>query len=393
MATPASYIFSAFSFLFSLPKEQLLRVGHMTDDGNPIPSFDEGLLISLCDDASEIFKNEQISIDESSNNQVNNKSANTSDKKKERSHFLEEKYFANHAHISCYKYSERLFNAFMNAFAYLPICAIINKTSICLHGGLTPLLDKVRTIQKQIQRPVHSFDQSPLLTDITWGDPAPNQSQLFCDNPRGRGKCFNGPVVVNFLKNNNLKRLIRAHECVNTGIEKNFNGKCITVFSSSSYTCDLGNSCGILKIYQKDDKTQSIIFDPIVRLKKCDAGYYKVQSFNQTRPNLMVSNTKIPLYKSGFLNSTYMKVCRTSSDHNLKNCLSRNDNDADNVIQKDASNPLSPGRRQVNLVMKLPSFKSGPRKKTSRPINAPLIFTPQMISQSNDFINRAQYCE
>ena len=144
----------------------------------------------------------------------------------------------------------------MEAFAYLPICALVNKTSLCIHGGLSPQFDKVDRIRKKIQRPIYNFDENKLLSDVLWGDPSHEEmvqqsSQLFYDNPRGRGKFFTGIAVSNFLKGNDLKRIIRAHECVVNGIEESFKEKCITVFSASSYDHQDGNSSGILKIYKQ----------------------------------------------------------------------------------------------------------------------------------------------
>lgn len=205
----------------------------------------------------------------------------------------EDSYYSNHININCYKYHEKLYHSFMKAFSYLPICAIINKTSICLHGGLSPLLDKIENIRNQIDRPINKFDENLLLSDIVWGDPSIKLSGLYGENQRGKGKIFNGAALVNFLKKNNLKRLIRGHEYVENGIEQLFNDKCITVFSASSYCKNMGNSSGILKVLKDDDSIKPVIFAPFKRLKKCDASYYKVQSFPLKNLNLSkISNQK-----------------------------------------------------------------------------------------------------
>lgn len=43
----------------------------------------------------------------------------------------------------------------------------------------------------------------------------------------------------------------------------------------------MGNKSGILKIFQNTDKVESISFDPLRHLKKCDAIYYKVEMYNE----------------------------------------------------------------------------------------------------------------
>ena len=58
MQKSASYILSAYSFLFNDSLDQLLNVGYQKVDGNPIPSFDENILIDLCSEAQQIFEKE-----------------------------------------------------------------------------------------------------------------------------------------------------------------------------------------------------------------------------------------------------------------------------------------------------------------------------------------------
>ena len=43
-----------------------------------------------------------------------------------------DKYYENHINMNCHKYTEKLYYSFMEAFAYLPICALVNKTSLCI---------------------------------------------------------------------------------------------------------------------------------------------------------------------------------------------------------------------------------------------------------------------
>lgn len=405
MTEHASYIYDTYSFIHSLPMEQILQVGNLEIDGTPIPSFDEDLLINICEDATKLFEKEDNNLKiegdviivgdlhgnfldllrilkyidtcdtkviflgdyvdrgtfslecitllfalkilrpnvyyllrgnhefEAMCSHYGFKSEilnyhnpqkfykNTTDSPKiidEINFELNEEkvdkipddnnYFENHIDMNCYKYSEKLYNAFLKAFSFLPISAVVNNSTFCVHGGLTPLLDKIENINNSIQRPIYEFDESPLLSDLLWGDPS-SQSQNYSDNQRGRGKLFNGPVVVNFLKNNNLKRLVRGHECVNKGVEILFNEKCITVFSASSYNCEMGNSSGILKILKDNDKIEPIIFPPIYRLKKWNTTYYKVQCFVQNK-------FKSPVNKKSFLLS-FAHISGAQSEHNV----------------------------------------------------------------------------
>ena len=190
-------------------------------------------------------------------------------------------YFFNHKDADCYKYSEKLYYSFIKSFNYLPIGAIVNETNFCIHGGLSPRLKRVSDIQTDITRPISNFEENQLLTDIIWSDPASYYPFLFGESPRGRGYMFNSNATDNFLLSNILKRIIRGHQCVKSGFFFHFNNECITVFSSSSYSKEMGNDSGILKLFQKDDKTEFISFPPLKRLKKIDTVYYKVQKFNE----------------------------------------------------------------------------------------------------------------
>lgn len=186
----------------------------------------------------------------------------------------------NYNDTNCYQYSEALYYSFIKAFSYLPIASIINNTTFCIHGGLGKKLDNIENINKLIQRPIDNFEDCKLLSDALWSDPTDCPEGSYIPNPRGRGNLFNNRAVSMFLKNNNLKRMIRAHECVEAGVLKIFDDKCITVFSASAYDNLNFNKSGILQIFEHDDSIKITSFPPLDRLKKSETTYYKVQSLN-----------------------------------------------------------------------------------------------------------------
>lgn len=183
--------------------------------------------------------------------------------------------YSESTNLNCYQYSNELYEAFIKTFSFLPIASIVNKTTFCVHGGLSPLLEKVDFL-KCIARPIGTFEENSVLEDLVWSDPTSSYSSLYRPNHRGRGYLFNEDSVTNFLNANSLKRIVRAHQCVKNGIHEHFNQKCITVFSASSYSCDMGNYCGILKLNKEDDTVQYMMFPPIHRLSKSETVYCKV---------------------------------------------------------------------------------------------------------------------
>ena len=80
------------------------------------------------------------------------------------------------------KYSVKVYRQFCSTFDCLPCCAIIDNRIICMHGGLSPHLDK-NAISSQkykgldkirhIQRPCDVPDEG-LLCDLLWSDPDPS---------------------------------------------------------------------------------------------------------------------------------------------------------------------------------------------------------------------------
>ena len=119
-----------------------------------------------------------------------------------------------------------------------------------------------------------------------WSDPSSHTNNKFEENPRGFGYLFSCESVYDFLKRNSLKRIIRAHQCVHKGCLANFEDKCITVFSVSSYGKYQGNCSAVVHVYENDEKIESTTFLPIRHLQKNEVNYYKVQEFNHKEKNV-----------------------------------------------------------------------------------------------------------
>lgn len=357
MSRVASYILTAYASITSLPPDKLLDVGYQTKDPTPIPSFDENLLIDLCNEAQKIFESENNILEIEGNfiivgdihgsfhdllrilqfiyesdakviflgdyvdrgnfslecitilfsmkvmrpndfylirgNHEFEAVCSLYGFKDEIIHYHDPKKDAkkgdinlyNGYDLNCYRYTENLYEAFLRTFSYLPIGAILNLSTFCIHGGLSPKIDHVEYLQTLIQRPVKNFEESLLLTDLVWSDPS-HSSKLFEENLRGKGYLFNRESIKNFLDNSSLVRMIRGHQCVKNGCVKNFGDKCITIFSASSYDKEMGNKSAILQLFERDDSIHVKTFPPIKRLQKSDAVYYKVQPLNSIQNNI-----------------------------------------------------------------------------------------------------------
>ena len=166
-------------------------------------------------------------------------------------------------------YDEEVFNAFNEAFCYLPIAATIDDTIFVVHGGISPCVNFLDQIQ-EIKRPIYSYKDSRIVEDLVWSDPFLSNS-LYSPSPRGFGCYFGRDALMIFLQSTGMKVIVRGHQCVPRGIEKQCNDCLYTVFSSSNYTPNLPNKAGVIKV--ADGSIKCYNFDQIQRLKMKDATY------------------------------------------------------------------------------------------------------------------------
>jgi serine/threonine-protein phosphatase 2B catalytic subunit len=120
------------------------------------------------------------------------------------------------------KYSEEVYDACMEAFDNLPIAALMNDQFLCVHGGLSPeiqTLDDIRNIDRHQEPPAYGG-----LCDLIWSDPledfgkeSPNTEKFTPNATRGCGYFYSYAAVCEFLQNNNLLSMIRAHEAQDQG--------------------------------------------------------------------------------------------------------------------------------------------------------------------------------
>jgi len=162
------------------------------------------------------------------------------------------------------RYNIRLWKAFTDLFNYLPVAALIDDKILCMHGGLSPDLKNIQSIQ-DISRPTDIPDQG-LLCDLLWSDPD-KEAVDYDENDRGVSVIFGEKVVTDFNKKNDLDLIIRAHQVVDEGYEFFANRQLITIFSAPNYCGEFDNSAGIMII--DDSLTCSLkVLRPVENLKK-----------------------------------------------------------------------------------------------------------------------------
>ena len=167
--------------------------------------------------------------------------------------------------------SDKVWHHFNASFEYLPLCCIINKNIFCVHGGISEHLQSIDNISALKFPIVHS----ELVNDLTWSDPTSKHSN-FMTNQRGKG-CVFGPVALaHFLKNTKMSMLIRSHECVD-GYKYSFGESLLTVFSSSCYTT-CKNRAGYCMI-SKDSRVVPVRLEPFNQPRIDDVVFYPAQNY------------------------------------------------------------------------------------------------------------------
>ena len=160
-----------------------------------------------------------------------------------------------------HKYDLETYELIMESFDCMPLACILNKKFFCVHGGISPELETLRDIEV-----MNRFIESPskgLLCDLLWSDPTDTahgcQSEAFKYNEKRNCSFVYGYNATKaFLKNNNLKTIIRAHEAYLDGYQMYWwSGfakfpTVITVFSAPNY-CDVYRNKGaIIKLVNSE---------------------------------------------------------------------------------------------------------------------------------------------
>uniref|UniRef100_A0A803VFN6 Serine/threonine-protein phosphatase n=1 Tax=Ficedula albicollis TaxID=59894 RepID=A0A803VFN6_FICAL len=155
------------------------------------------------------------------------------------------------------KYSERVYDACMDTFDCLPLAALLNQQFLCVHGGLSPeitCLDDIRKLDRFKEPPAFGP-----MCDLLWSDPSEdygNEKTLehFAHNTvRGCSYFYSYPAVCEFLQNNSLLSVIRAHEAQDAGYRMYRKSQTtgfpslITIFSAPNYLDVYNNKAAVLK--------------------------------------------------------------------------------------------------------------------------------------------------
>ena len=157
------------------------------------------------------------------------------------------------------KYAGRasyLLDAMTDSYEVMPLMSVIDNRVAVMHGGAPRLLCKLDEIEaighvRDIPVEQQSTRAEQLLAELLWNDPVEkfrsrqlgmnHQGEGWRTSSRGCGVEYLSNITEQFLKNNDLKLLIRSHDVKSAGFELIHKNKSITVFSASNYGGVSGN--------------------------------------------------------------------------------------------------------------------------------------------------------
>lgn len=194
-------------------------------------------------------------------------------------------------------------------FSYLPIAAVIDDEVFCVHGGLSPEFKSLESIYG-LQAPLTWEKLPDFVKDMLWADPFESH-ELFADGLRGCGVGFGFDAIFGFLKQINMKLIIRAHEHKMDGYDF-FGKKCITVFSTSGYS---DNNTAAVMTMMTPDIFKFEQFPPIIHPKREYARFFTMKKYKLDSSKLSLCTSCIMRSYTNVIkdNSPIMVLHRTCS--------------------------------------------------------------------------------
>jgi hypothetical protein len=153
-------------------------------------------------------------------------------------------------------FSTAAYEATLECFTEMPVCAIVNQIVFCVHGGIPWL----QTDFEKLAKPTGE-DYGPIIGDLLWSDPS-REVTGFRMSERGRGHLFGPMTVQNFLETARVALVIRSHEMCPRGYDYPFgqDGGIMTVFSSCDY-CEMKNDAAVAIVRRHE--TVMECFEPL----------------------------------------------------------------------------------------------------------------------------------
>jgi len=156
-----------------------------------------------------------------------------------------------------HKYCDQTMVLFAHSFNMLPLCHVINKKIMVVHGGLFAKddvkLDDIRKINRKQEIP-----ENGNMCDLLWSDPHKGKGRI--PSKRGVSIQWGSDIAQKFLKDNGLEYLVRSHEMKEEGYEVEADGHVITIFSAPKYCDQMTNKGAYINLKGEEMKPHFVQF-------------------------------------------------------------------------------------------------------------------------------------
>lgn len=179
-----------------------------------------------------------------------------------------------------------LVSALLKLFNVLPLAALVDGVTLCLHSGIGPNASSVRAL-RNVTRPVLD-EHAAILEQVLLFEPSDSVAEF--DYAKS---LFGRAALDKFLGGSFVDRLVRAHSVTKNGVDVEWDGKCVTLFSASAVS---GHKAGIVFL---DDigNMHPIVLDPIdpfdrTRVRFCapELPAYESPQAHMVRPGMILRN-------------------------------------------------------------------------------------------------------
>jgi len=126
------------------------------------------------------------------------------------------------------RYSNSLYNKIVKLYKSMPVAAVFDDNYFLVHGGIPKGVTSLESIDKL-------NNDKEAYQELFWNDPSENINGYEPNIQRGGFHLYGKEAVEHFLKENRLKKIIRAHEVYQAGYRYYFGGKLLSIFSVSDY--------------------------------------------------------------------------------------------------------------------------------------------------------------
>ncbi len=128
-------------------------------------------------------------------------------------------------------YSRELYYKYLEFFEVLPIAGISENGIFVCHGGVPSNVTSLDDLNRLDRFNVDLVDQT--IAELLWNDPKEMDMEFTMSMRGGAALYFGRKAFDNFVRALGIKLFIRAHEAFPEGVRRFFDGRLISVFSTS----------------------------------------------------------------------------------------------------------------------------------------------------------------